>query len=110
MYFEYVCEKCNFGSNVKIAYEVHLKTVKHITGKRKIRCDKKISDKCPDCEYTTKCYMAMMTHILNKHASTKERKEKFKYYCECCNFGTFKMNQYDKHMLSSSHMRMIKKE
>jgi hypothetical protein len=110
MYYEYVCEKCNFGSNVKIAYEVHLKTVKHITGKRKTRNDKKILDKCPDCEYTTKCYRSMMSHILNKHASTKERKEKFTYYCEYCNFGTFRLEHYEKHTISSSHLRIMKKE
>jgi hypothetical protein len=104
------CEKCNFATNAKQAYEKHLLTEKHKTGKRKTRTDKIRKDKCEECDYTSQSYASMERHVLNKHASIKERKEKFKYYCECCDFGTFRQEQYEKHISLLSHSRMMKKE
>jgi hypothetical protein len=106
MYFEHVCEKCNYGTNVKIAYDVHMNTEKHKTGKNKTRTDKKVLDKCPNCDYTTKSNMAMVQHILNNHSTKKERSEKYKYYCNSCNFGTFSEKLYDTHILSKKHIQM----
>jgi hypothetical protein len=99
---EYICEKCNFKSKYKQGLEAHLKTEKHKTGKNKVRFDKKLKDKCPHCDYTSIYYQTMEQHILNKHASIKERREQFTYYC--------RQDQYEKHTSSSKHLRMMKKE
>ena len=48
---EYRCEKCNFETNIKQAYEKHLETEKHKTGKNKVRFDKKYPDKCELCNF-----------------------------------------------------------
>jgi hypothetical protein len=106
----YECEKCQFKTNISQAYEKHLETVKHKTGKNKTRCDKKLIDVCPDCGYTTKSNMSMTQHILNKHSTIKERKEKFKYYCELCDFGEFRQGTFNNHLSQSRHQRMINKE
>jgi hypothetical protein len=105
--FKYMCENCNLFTNAKSTYDKHLTSGIHNTGKRAIRCDKKGLDKCPNCDYITKSNMGMEQHILNNHSNKKERKERFKYYCENCDFGTFRKNIYDNHLLLKKHIRMI---
>ena len=45
----------------------------------------------------------MELHLLNNHSTKEERKEKLKYYCELCDFGTFAKSLYDKHTNSEKH-------
>ena len=45
----------------------------------------------------------MLKHILNKHSTKEERKEKFKYYCECCDFGVFVKSMMDTHLNTNKH-------
>ena len=103
MNYKYICEKCEFYTNAKSTYDKHLLSGKHTTGKRATRCDKKILDKCPNCDYTTKNIKNMELHILNNHATKEERKEKLKYYCDLCDFGTFGKCLYDIHLNSEKH-------
>jgi len=101
--YKYKCEKCNFYTNAFSLYEKHLLTGKHKTGERTKRCDKKLLDKCPECDYTSPNNTIMTQHILNKH-STKEKREKdFKYYCKCCDYGTFAELLHKKHLNSEKH-------
>ncbi len=104
---KYKCEACQFYTNAKSLWDKHIITEKHITGKRKIRCDKKVLDKCPDCDYTTKNNINMQQHILNIHSTREERKEKFKYYCEYCDFGNFIKSIYDNHLETAKHAQII---
>jgi hypothetical protein len=103
MEYKYKCEKCELYTNAKSTYEKHLLSGKHKTGQRATRCDKKILDKCPKCEYTTNNIKNMELHLLNNHSTKEERKEKLKYYCELCDFGTFAKSLYDKHTNSEKH-------
>ena len=45
----------------------------------------------------------MLKHILNKHSTKEERKDKFKHYCELCDFGTFSKDTFDVHENSNKH-------
>ena len=105
---KYICEKCNFKSDYKNSYEKHLKSELHLTGKRKIRNDKKIPDKCPHCLYTTKVNTDMQTHIISKHMTQEEQKEKFTYYCDYCKWGVLYKSQYDNHLESIKHKNQLK--
>ena len=71
--------------------------------KTKKRTDKTEVGQCKQCEYKTKNYSLMLKHILNKHATKEERKEKFKYYCELCDFGTFSNDTFEVHNKSEKH-------
>jgi hypothetical protein len=103
MDYKYICEKCELYTNAKSTYDKHLLSGKHLTGKRTTRCDKKILDKCPNCDYITKSITNMNLHILNNHSTKDERKNKFKYYCELCDYGTFGKSLYENHIKSEKH-------
>ena len=49
----------------------------------------------------------MKQHILNNHSSKIERKKEFTFYCEECDFGTFRKNIYENHLNSEKHKRKI---
>ena len=51
---KYGCEKCKYFTNEKSGWGNHINSGLHLNGYRAIRCDKKIHDKCPYCEYITK--------------------------------------------------------
>ena len=50
----------------------------HIKQEKKTWTDKKEVRKCKDCDYNKTNYTNMLKHILNKHSTKEERKEKFK--------------------------------
>ena len=103
---KYICEKCNYKTNYKSQWNNHLGTILHKTGKRKTRTDKKYSDNCPKCEYIASNNTNMKLHILNNHSIKEKRKVGFKYYCECCDFGTFGKTIYNKHIQSKRHKHL----
>lgn len=103
----YTCEKCNFSTEFKQSYEKHLETTLHKTGKRKIRSDKKILDKCPYCLYTTKDITCMKLHTV-QHLPWKERKKEYKYICEYCEWGGFSISQHEKHITAPRHLNKLK--
>ena len=43
--YKYICNKCEFYTNAKSAYNIHLITGKHIAGINTKRCDKKYPEK-----------------------------------------------------------------
>lgn len=71
-------EKCEFYTNSRSVWTRYLASGLHLEGHRTTRCDKKLLDKCPNCNYTTKSNISMETHILNNHSSNIIREEKFK--------------------------------
>ena len=105
---KYKCEKCRYETNFKSQWENHIKTELHKTGKRKTRSDKKYPEKCPKCNYKPTTNINMKLHTLNNHSTKEERKEGFKYYCECCDFGTFGKTIYDKHIGTKRHKNLKK--
>ena len=38
--YKYNCDKCSYFTDMKLSFERHLKSILHITGKRKSRTDK----------------------------------------------------------------------
>jgi len=89
----------------------HIDTELHKTGKRKIRSDRKRIDKCPHCAYISNAVSSVNInqHILNYHSTIEEKKLKFKYYCENCDYGCFAKPQFDKHCDTYKHKyKMIK--
>lgn len=101
--FNYHCEKCNLGTNSISIYNRHLNTVKH-KGKRDKRCDKKVPDNCPHCDYSINSNYGMKAHILNHHSTKEQRKEGFKFYCEKCDVGMWAEAFWDKHLKSKKHI------
>lgn len=107
--YKYVCEKCNYKTNLKNSYDKHCLTELHKTGKRKIRKDKLCEEyACDECKYTTKIKLNYEMHLLNNHSSKEEKKKKFTYYCEVCNFGTFGKTFFDKHLQTNKHKTFTK--
>ena len=98
------CDKCDFHTDHKTMWSRHISTELHKTGQKKSRSDKKRPDKCPQCDYTSNRNLNIVQHILNTHATKEERKAKFKYYCEICDFGTFTKRFYDSHIKSQKHV------
>lgn len=45
----------------------------------------------------------MRVHILTQHSTPEERKKQFKYYCECCDFGTLGEVLYNRHLETKKH-------
>lgn len=105
---EYYCEKCNLYYKNKSYYNKHIESILHITGKRKIRSDKKEKPErtyhiCKICDYKTINIHNYENHILNNHSSIEEKEKKFIYYCKCCDFGVFTESSYNKHLIGKRH-------
>ncbi len=100
---KYNCEQCNFFCNTKARWEGHINTTLHKTGTKKKRSDYKEPLKCDICEYKTKNLMTFKVHKLNNHSSIEEKKNKFKYYCEYCDFGCFYENFIKNHNETQKH-------
>jgi ribosomal protein L35 len=84
-------------------YEIHLKSKRHNDEPRKERIDKKYNPKCKYCDFTTIQPTNMSVHILTKHSSPEERKNKSKFYCEKCDFGTMGKILYKRHLETKKH-------
>ena len=59
--------------------------------------------KCSECDYETTKNNNYLTHKLNNHSTKEERKDKFKYYCDCCDFGVFVKSMMDTHLNTNKH-------
>ncbi len=108
----FICEKCNYKTNIKRYYSYHCKTEIHKTGKRKPRKPRKdklgIEYKCEICDYNTFNKNNYETHKLNNHSTREEREKQFKYYCKTCDFGVFVESCYNKHITTKKHLMRIK--
>ncbi len=68
-------------------------------------------DKCPYCVYNSTSSTGMKLHILNNHSTKEDRKKKFNYFCEYCDYGSFSEPLYKKHIETEKHklvMSLIK--
>ena len=81
--------------------------------KRKPRSDKgkrRTSSKiyqCKICNHIAKLKTTALIHHLNYHATLKERKEKYKYYCETCNVGYMSKVLYNTHITTKKHRYIV---
>ncbi len=111
---KFYCEKCDYKCKFEYLYNRHLQSGKHINGKIiRIHTKKQIkkipiTHKCEKCEFTSTHFYNFKTHILNNHSSIDERKKQFPYYCECCDYGIFSKDNFDKHLLKKRHLTKSK--
>lgn len=99
--YKFFCSKCNYGTNLKHSMKQHQGTRLHITGERK-RKDRK-TYKCNLCSYKSTNNNNYLTHWLNNHDTKENRRDKFKYYCDICDFGVFTESLYNKHIGTKKH-------
>ena len=103
----YTCEKCSFNASTLQMYNRHILTGKHING-HITRTKKEIQPlTCTICNnYKTINSFNMQTHVLNHHSTSEERKEKYPYYCDVCDFGVFSEASINKHIQTKKHIRL----
>lgn len=94
------CELCNFSTNRNATWLIHIESEKHKRG------GQKKSTNCDLCNYEAKLYWNVKIHKLYKH-STKEEREKCKYYCKECDTVLLCKSYYDKHNNSITHKNQI---
>ena len=99
---EYKCEKCMYSTSRKGDYTKHCNSKRHITGTSKTKPE---GYNCEKCNFKTENKQNYETHYLNNHGNSKERKEKFKYYCDNCDFGTFAEKSYIVHKETKGHIK-----
>ena len=49
----------------------------------------------------------MKKHRLNEHSTIEEREKEFKFYCICCDFGTFLKQTYEIHNNTNKHKKYV---
>jgi uncharacterized Zn-finger protein len=103
--YKHICKKCDYKTKFLYSYTIHLESILHQTGKRKIRSDKVIMEpfKCTKCDFESKNQMNYKSHILNNHSKPEEREAQFPFYCKNCNFGCFSQSSYDTHIDTKKH-------
>ena len=100
---KYYCEKCNFNTNYMSHWNEHLESNKHNGKKRKERSDKILVPKCSHCNYETNKTSNMKLHTLTHHSTPQDRKQKFKHYCDNCDFGTDVQILFSRHLETQKH-------
>jgi len=107
--YKYICEKCNYKTNLKSLILQHNETELHKTGERgKKQIKEKVIFKCSDCKFESTNKNNYLIHKLNNHSNKEERKKQFKYYCNNCDFGVFTESSFEKHKNSLRHSRINK--
>ncbi len=107
--YKYICEQCDYKCRFDSEWKKHCETTLHKTGERKKKDNYKENGKCKDCEYITTNTFLMKKHRLNEHATKEEREKEFKFYCKCCDIGTFSKDIYEKHIGSEKHKKYLEK-
>jgi hypothetical protein len=100
----FVCETCNFKTNYKSENERHINSAKHKRGgiKKSYPCDK--------CSYITNTSLWNLKMHKSAQHSTKEEREKSKYYCKLCDSIFFSPLYYNNHLKSTLHKNNTEKE
>jgi len=106
---KFICEKCNYKTNIKSLILQHYETELHKTGERgkKLIKEKEIFS-CDKCDFSSTNNYNYLTHKLNNHSTKEERKQQFKYYCDNCDFGVFTESSLEIHKHSLRHNRLNK--
>ena len=99
----YNCESCDYHTDIKMNWTIHLITDKHKRNgqKKPIKCEK-----CEKCDYIGKNHWNLKLHILSQH-STIEEKKKLKYYCTYCDQVFFRKIYMERHNEGSKHKKNI---
>jgi len=101
--YKFRCETCNYSTNIKVHWHTHIMSDRHNrNGQKKI-------SKCELCTYESVSHWNVKLHILSKH-STKEEREKHKYYCNICDTAFFCNLYMEKHMNGQKHNKLLLKQ
>ena len=104
------CECCKFSCKFESTWIQHVNTSKHKNNGKCIRINKKVNNntKCDKCDFIAKHKEGLNTHNLLKHSNPQDRKEKFTYYCNNCDFGTHYETIYKTHCETKKHQLITK--
>lgn len=105
---KYNCDKCKYYTNNLYDWNIHINRYIHKYGIKKKRSDYKEAYKCENCDYKTKNKTILIQHYLNYHGNYDERSKQFKFFCKCCNYGTFAKSFIEKHNSTNKHKSLIK--
>jgi hypothetical protein len=92
----YYCYLCEYTT------EKNSDWLKHQNTKRHLRNGKPKTTTCSICEFSTSTHWNLKLHILSHH-STKEERQKYKYYCEVCDLVFFCSTYKNKHISGKFH-------
>ena len=98
--YKFNCDTCNYNTNIKTSWYLHVMSEKHN------RNGEKKSTKCNLCEYKTVSHWNVKLHILSQH-STKEERQKQKYYCTICDTVFFCSSYMEKHINGKKHNKLL---
>jgi ribosomal protein L35 len=101
---KFKCEKCQFKCGFISQWNDHINSKRHTGEKCKERNDKILSEKYKSCDYKPTKTTNMKLHYLNKHATKEERRNRFIFYCEKCDFGCFVEILYSRHLETKKHL------
>ena len=98
--FKYTCQCCNYNTNIRTSWHLHIMSDKHN------RNGEKKSTKCELCDYESVSHWNVKLHILSKH-STKEERSKHKYYCDTCDTAFFCSLYMERHNNGKKHNKLL---
>ena len=76
--------------------------LKHQLTKKHLRNGKPKTTTCSICDFSTSTHWNLKLHILSHH-STKEERQKYKYYCHTCDLVFFCSTYKNKHISGKIH-------
>ena len=97
---KYYCDLCKYGAKTNGDWLKHTKSEKHKRGGLKIKI-------CPLCNHECFNHWNLKQHYVMNH-STKEEREKQKYYCKICDTVFFCKLYMETHNKSKKHTNTIK--
>ena len=97
---KFICYDCKYETDRPSEWIKHTRTQKHIR-----RGEKKITI-CDICNYEASSHWNIKLHKITQH-STKEEREKQKYYCQICDSVYLCKLYMEKHLEGKKHNNMI---
>jgi hypothetical protein len=92
----YYCYLCDYRTTKNSDW------IKHQTTKKHLRNGQPKTTICNICNFSTSTHWNLKLHILSHH-STKEERQKHKYYCEVCDLVFFCSTYMEKHQSGKIH-------
>ena len=92
----YYCYLCDYTTKKNADWLKHQNTQRHI------RNGKPKTTSCSICNFVTSTHWNLKLHILSHHSS-KEERQKYKYYCETCDLVFFCSTYMNKHIAGKIH-------
>ncbi len=99
--YKYSCSVCNFNTNVKSSWKLHMITDKHL------RNGEKKSTKCNLCNYCSSTHWNVKLHMITQHSTLEERQQQ-KYYCNICDVVFMRETLMENHMNTQKHKNKLK--